>query len=148
MFVLVLTHYFETHSDKLPSGHAVRRAGELVMIFMEKGRGFGPEAKVGQFTKFFQALFALSSVEKHNHTSSYIARNLSVIAGACRFATKAAIQKLLDGQLQEARLLKFMPEVCFDTTMSVKQRRALGGLAVVDNTRSINPGLASASSCR
>lgn len=29
--------------------------------------------------------------------------------------TKTAIQKLPDGQLQETRLLKFMPEVCFDT---------------------------------
>ena len=115
MLVLVLTHYFENHSDKLPSGHAARRAGELVMAFLENECGFGPEAKVGQFTKSFQARFALWAVEKHNHTPSYISRNLSVIAAACRFATKTAIQTLPDGRLQEARLLKFMPEVCFDT---------------------------------
>lgn len=36
MLVLVLTHYFENHSDKLPSGHAARRAGELVMAFLEE----------------------------------------------------------------------------------------------------------------
>ena len=114
MLVLVLTHYFENHSDKRPSGPAARRAGELVMTFLEKECGFGPEAKVGQFTKSFQARFAQWSVEKLSHTPSYIARNLSVIAAACRFATKTAIQKSPDGHLQELRLLKFMPEICFD----------------------------------
>lgn len=70
MLVLILTHYFESHSDKRPSGPAARRAGELVMTFLEQECGFGPEAKVGQFTKSFQARFAQWSVEKHNHTPS------------------------------------------------------------------------------
>jgi integrase len=114
MLVAVLTHYFENHSDKRRSAHAARRAGELVLQFLESECKFGPEVKVGQFTKGLQAKFAQWSVEKFRHSPSYISRNLSVIAAACRFATKTIVKRMPSGELDELKLLRFMPEICFD----------------------------------
>ena len=115
MLVAILTHYYERHSDNRRSAHAARRAGVLVMQFLKSECGFGPEVKAAQFTKGLQAKFAQWSVEKFQHTPSYISRNLSVIAAACRFATKTIVKRMPTGQFEEIRLLRLMPEICFDT---------------------------------
>ena len=114
MLVAVLTHYFENHSDKRRSAYAARRAGELVLQFLESECEFGPTVKIGQFTKGLQVKFAQWSVEKFNHSPSYISRNLSVIAAACRFATKTIVKRMPSGELDEIKLLRFVPEICFD----------------------------------
>ena len=114
MLVVILTHYYENHSDSKPSAHAAKRAGVLVMEFLETECGFGANVKVAQFTKGLQARFAQWSVEKFQHTPSYISRNLSVIAAACRFATKTIVKRTTYGQFEEIRILRLMPEICFD----------------------------------
>jgi hypothetical protein len=114
MLVVILTHYYENHSDSKPSAHAAKRAGVLVMEFLESECGFGANVKVAQFTKGLQAKFAQWSVEKFQHTPSYISRNLSVIAAACRFATKTIVKRTTYGQFEEIRILRLMPEICFD----------------------------------
>jgi integrase len=114
MLVTILTHYYEHHADSRPSAHAARRSGELVMQFLETECGFGAEVKVAQFSKGLQARFAQWSVEKFQHTPSYISRNLSVIAAASRFATKTIVKRTPSGLLEEIRLMRLMPEICYD----------------------------------
>ena len=114
MLVAVLNHYFENHSDKKPSASPARRAGELVMTFLETECGFGPEVKTSKFTKAMQARFAQWSSERFKHSPSYISRNLSVVAAACRFSAKTIVNRGPAGELFETRLLSAMPEVCYD----------------------------------
>lgn len=114
MLVSVLNHYFINHSDKKVSAGMARHAGDLILMFLETECGHGPEVVVGKFTKGVQALYAIWAAQKHNHAPSYISRCLSVIAAACRFASKTVVQFGPDGQITESRMLNMMPEVCYD----------------------------------
>ncbi len=115
LLVAVLNHYFTAHSDGLSSAHVARRAGALVLQFLEAECGFGPEVKVGEFTKGVQARFATWSSKRFDHSPSYISRILSVIAAACKHATKSTVHEIEGGRIIETRLLKSMPEICYDT---------------------------------
>jgi len=113
MLVTILHHYFENHSDKLPSRHMARRSGEIVLNFLEGECRLGATVKVGRFTKGLQAKFVLWSAKHHGHSTAYISRILNVIAAACRFATKTVLQDLVDGDYIETRLMKYRPEICY-----------------------------------
>lgn len=114
MLVAVLNHYFENHSDAKVSADMARRAGELVMTFLEQECGHNPEVKVGTFTKGLQALYAIWAAKKYNHSPAYISRCLSVISAACRFAAKTVVKLSPDNQITESRILNAMPEICYD----------------------------------
>ncbi|MDP8996671.1 MAG: tyrosine-type recombinase/integrase [Pseudomonadota bacterium] len=114
MLVSILNHYFENRSDKLPSGHMARRSGEIVLNFLERECRLGATVKVGQFTKGMQAKFVLWSAKRQGHSTAYISRILNVIAAASRFATKTVLQDLDSGDYVETRLMKYMPEICYN----------------------------------
>jgi integrase len=112
--VYVLTYYLENHADNLPSAEVARRASNFVLRFLEEKCGFGAEVKAAQFSKSFQAGFAKWSAHEFQHSPSYVSRNLSVIAAACSYATKTTLQVNSSGILEEIRLLKYKPEICYD----------------------------------
>jgi hypothetical protein len=114
LLVAILNHYFTTHSDRQSAAHVARRAGVLILQFLEEECGFGPEVKVAQFTKGVQLRFAIWAANKFGHSPSYISRVLAVVAAACKYATKSTIQQTDDGLMMEARLLVSMPEICYD----------------------------------
>jgi len=114
MLVAVLNHYYVNHSDKKVSARMARHAGQLVLEFLESQCGYGPEVKIGTFTKGVQALYAIWASKERNHSPAYISRCLSVIAAACRFAAKTVVQLSPSGQVTESRILTTMPEVCYD----------------------------------
>jgi integrase len=114
LFLAVLNHYFTSHSDHQSSAHVARRAGTIVLQFLETECGFGAEVKVGEFTKGLQSHFAVWPSTKPGHSPSYISRVLTVVAAACKFATKSTVHETLDGHIVETRLLKTMPEICYD----------------------------------
>jgi integrase len=114
LMLAVLNHYFMSHSDSQSSAHVARRAGILILQFLETECGFGAEVKVGEFKKGLQSRFAVWSSTKFGHSPSYISRILSVVAAACKFATMSAIHETSDGRIAETRLLKTMPEICYD----------------------------------
>lgn len=84
------------------------------MTFLQEECGFEANVKVSQFSKAFQAGFAKWSATKHQHSPAYVSRNLSVIAAASRFGSKTTLRTNSDGMMVESRLLRFMPEVCYD----------------------------------
>jgi integrase len=112
--VFVLTHYLEDHADALPSAHMSRRACELVMQFLENKCGFDATVKTAQFSSIYQAEFAKWCSTEFQHSPAYVARILSVVAAACRFAAKTKLIKSTSGELKEAKLLRFVPEVHYD----------------------------------
>jgi integrase len=114
LLLAVLNHYFTSHSDNLSSAHVARRAGILVLQFLETECGFGAGVKVGEFTKGLQSRFAVWSSNKFDHSPSYISRVLSVVAAACKFAIKSTVHETTGGRIVETRLLKAMPEICYD----------------------------------
>jgi hypothetical protein len=57
----------------------------------------------------------LLMLDEFQHSPAYVSRVLSVIAAACRFAAKTKLVKSNTGELKEAKLLKFVPEVNYDT---------------------------------
>jgi hypothetical protein len=59
LLLAVLNHYFTSHSDNLSSAHVARRAGILILQFLETECGFGAEVKVSEFTKGLQSRFAV-----------------------------------------------------------------------------------------
>ena len=114
MLVAILNHYYVNHSDKKVSARMARHAGQLILEFLEKQCGYGPEVKIGAFTKGVQALYAIWASRERNHSPAYISRCLSVIAAACRFAAKTVVQLGPNGQVKENRILNSMPEICYD----------------------------------
>ena len=114
LLVAVLNHYFTSHSDHQSAAHVARRAGILILDFLENECGWGAEVKVGEFSKGLQTRFAVWLSTKFGHSPSYISRVLSVIAAACKYATKSAVSETADGRIVETRLLKSMPEICYD----------------------------------
>lgn len=114
MLVAALTHYFETHSDKLPSKGAARRAGQLVMDFMTGPAGFKVNVKVAVFSKAMQQAFCEWSAKEHGHSVGYISRNLSVVSAAFQHAASDVLAKGPDGELREVRLLASAPEVYYE----------------------------------
>jgi integrase len=113
--VFVLTHYLEGHSDAKPSAHVARRACDLVLQFLERKCGFDSDVKTSQFSSIYQAEFAKWCANEFHHSPAYVSRVLSVIAAACRFAAKTKLIKSNTGELKEAKLLRFVPEVNYDT---------------------------------
>jgi integrase len=114
LLLAVLNHYFSLHSDCQSSAHVARRAGALLLQFLETECSICADVKVGEFTKGLQSRFAVWSSNKFGHSPSYISRVLSVIAAACKFATKSTVHETADGRIVETRLLKTMPEICYD----------------------------------
>jgi integrase len=113
--VFVLTHYLEGHADSRPSAHVARRACDLVLQFLELKCGFDANVKTSQFSSIYQAEFAMWCANEFQHSPAYVSRVLSVIAAACRFAAKTKLVKSKTGELKEAKLLRFVPEVNYDT---------------------------------
>ncbi len=113
--VFVLTHYLEGHADSRPSAHVARRASELVMRFLEGQCGFDANVKTSQFSKIYQAEFAKWCAKEFQHSSAYVSRILSVVAAACRYAAKTKLIKSASGELREAKLLRYVPEISYDT---------------------------------
>lgn len=114
LLLAVLNHYFTLHSDNQSSAHVARRAGALLLQFLETECGLGAEVKVGEFTKGLQSRFVIWSSTKFGHSPSYISRILSVVAAACKFATRSTVHECSVGRVVETRLLKTMPEICCD----------------------------------
>lgn len=114
LLLAVLNHYFSLHSDNQSSAHVARRAGALLLQFLETECGLCADVKVGAFTKGLQSRFAVWLSKKFDHSPSYISRILSVIAAACKFATKSTVHETTDGRIVETRLLNAMPEICYD----------------------------------
>jgi integrase len=113
--VFVLTHYLEGHADSRPSAHVARRACDLVLQFLERKCGFDANVKTSQFSSIYQAEFAKWCASEFKHSPAYVSRVLSVIAAACRFAAKTKLVKSNTGELKEAKLLRFIPEMNYDT---------------------------------
>lgn len=114
MLVAALTHYFTTHSDRLPSAKAARRAGKLIMDFMTGPAGFKANVKVAVFTKAMQQAFCEWSTTEHGHSVKYMSRNLSVVSAAFQHAASDVLTKGPDGELREVRLLSAAPEVYYE----------------------------------
>ena len=114
LLVAILDHYYTSHSDHLSSAHVARRAGALVLQFLEVECRMGADVKVGEFTKGLQMRFAAWCAGKLGHSPSYISRVLAVIAAACHYSTKSTVRESAEGRLIETRLLKSMPEICYD----------------------------------
>jgi integrase len=113
--VYVLTHYLEGHADAKPSAHVARRACDLVLQFLERKCGFDSNVKTSQFSSIYQAEFAKWCASEFSHSPAYVSRVLSVIAAAGRFAAKTKLIKSNTGELKEAKLLRFVPEVNYDS---------------------------------
>ena len=113
--VYVLTHYLEGHSDGRPSAHVARRAAELVMQFLEKKCGFEANVKTAKFGILYQTEFARWCAAEFGHSPAYVSRVLSVVATAGKFAARSKLLKNSAGELVEARLLRFAPDVRYDT---------------------------------
>jgi integrase len=114
LLLAVCNHYFTSLSDNQNSAHVARRSGALVMLLLETECGFGAEVKVGEFTKGLQSRFAVWTSTKFGHSPSHISRVLSVVAAACKFATKSTVNDTPGRQTVETRLLRTMPEICYD----------------------------------
>jgi integrase len=113
--VFVLTHYLEGHADSRPSAHVARRACDLVLQFLELKCGFDANVKTSQFSSIYQAEFAKWCANEFQHPPAYVSRVLSVIAAACRFGAKTKLVNSNSGELKEAKLLRFVPEVNYDS---------------------------------
>ena len=113
--VFVLTHYLDGHADSRPSAHVARRACDLVLKFLELKCGFDANVKTSQFSSIYQAEFAKWCASEFKHSPAYVSRVLSVIAAACRFGAKTKLVKSNTGELKEAKLLRFAPEINYDT---------------------------------
>jgi integrase len=112
--VFVLTHYLEGHADARPSAHVSRRACDLVMQFLEKKCGFDSNVKTSQFSKIYQAEYAKWSAAEFGHSPAYVSRVLSVASAACRYAAKTKLVKNAAGEIREAKLLRYVPEINYD----------------------------------
>lgn len=113
MLAAVLTHYYESHSDALPSAGAARRAGELVLNFLSDVAELGDNVKCAAFTRGMQQRFAQWSAEQFDHSTAYISRNLSVISSAVQHAATPFVREV-DGQLVEVQLLTTAPKIFYD----------------------------------
>lgn len=72
LLLAVLNHYFSLHSDNQSSAHVARRAGALLLQFLETECGLCADVKVGAFTKGLQSRFAVWLSKNsiiHRHTS-------------------------------------------------------------------------------
>ena len=76
---IVLENYFKERTDRLPSGKSARNAGKL---FLEC---WGKTARVSAIDEHRQKQFVEWSI-KRSHSTSYIARNLGVLAAALAHA--------------------------------------------------------------
>lgn len=85
-----------------------------MLQFLETECGFSAEVKVGAFIKGLQSRLVVWLSTKFGHSPSYISRVLSVVAADCKFATKSGVHETPDGRIVETRLLKTMPEICYD----------------------------------
>ena len=112
--VYVLSHYLEGHSDGKPSAHVARRAADLVMQFLEQECGFEVNVKTAKFGILYQTEFARWCAKEFEHSPAYVSRVLGVVAAACKFAAKTKLLKNAAGELSEARLLRFAPDIRYD----------------------------------
>lgn len=112
--VFVLTHYLEGHADGKPSAHVARRAADLVMQFLEKKCGLEANVKTSRFGILYQTEFARWCLKEFGHSPAYVSRVLSVVAAACKYAAKAKLLKNSAGELTEARLLRYAPDIRYD----------------------------------
>jgi integrase len=113
--VFVLTHYLEGHADFRPSAHVARRACELVMQFLERQCDFDANVNTSQFSIIYQVEFIKWSAKEFQHSPAYVSRILSVVAAACRYAAKTKLIKSASGELREAKLLRYVPEINYNT---------------------------------
>jgi integrase len=113
--VFVLMHYLEGHADFRPSAHVARRSCELVMQFLEGQCGFDANVSTSQFSIIYQVEFAKWSAKEFQHSPAYVSRILSVVAAACRYAAKTKLIKSASGELKEAKLLRYVPEISYNT---------------------------------
>jgi len=114
--VFVLTHYLEGHADGKPSAHVARRAAELVVQFLERKCGLDANVKTSKFGLLYQTEFARWCAKEFGHSPAYVSRVLSVVAAACKYAAKAKLLKNSAGEMVEARLLRFAPDIRYDAT--------------------------------
>ncbi len=112
--VFVLTHYLEGHADGRPSAHVSRRACDLVMQFLEKKCGFDSSVKTSQFSNIYQAEYAKWCAVEFGHSPAYVSRILSVVSAACHYAAKTKLIKNANGEMREAKLLRYAPEIDYD----------------------------------
>jgi integrase len=113
--VFVLTHSLEGHADSRPSAHVAKRACELVMQFLERQCGFVDNVNTLQFSIIYQVEFAKWCAKEFLHSHAYVSRILSVVAAACRYAAKTKLIKSASGELRQARLLRYVPEISYNT---------------------------------
>jgi hypothetical protein len=85
------------------------------MQFLKRKCGFDASVKTSQFSSIYQTEFAKWCAAEFHHSPAYVSRVLPVVAGACRFATKTKLVKSVTGELREAKLLRYVPEVNCDT---------------------------------
>ena len=100
MIASVLDHYCDHHSDGRASAFQARRAAEVVNQFLAEQGDIA--AKVASFGPIRQRQFMAWSQATLNHSPATIARNLSVVSAAFRFA--ASLHQITDGFGRQAEV--------------------------------------------
>src|SRR5436189_363074 len=108
----ILQHYWETHSDTTPSAFQARRAGSLLLEWLNNVRK-KPAAKATDFSLPWQQDFIQWLGQEKNHAVATIAREMTSLAAAFNHALKRSIIIGEDGEKREAQLLKFPMPVLY-----------------------------------
>jgi hypothetical protein len=86
-----------------------------VKQFLERQCGLDASVKTAQFSSIYQAEFVKWCAKEFHHSPAYVSRVLSVVAAACRYAAKTKLIKSTTGELKEAKLLRYVPEINDET---------------------------------
>jgi len=108
--IAALDFYYENDIKNKPSAKPAFRAIQLAAEFAAEK--IGPAARVAQFSVLKQREFMRWCAKKHGHAAGTIARNLSVISAAFRFACKPQLVRDGFGNESEIVLLASAPAVC------------------------------------
>ncbi|MBA3518864.1 MAG: hypothetical protein H0T75_14770, partial [Rhizobiales bacterium] len=93
MIASVLDHYCDYHGDRCASAFQARGAAEVMNEFLTPQNDIA--AKANSFGPIRQRQFMGWSQDTLGHSPATIARNLSVLSAAFRFA--ASLQQITDG---------------------------------------------------
>lgn len=108
----VLQHYWETHSDATPSAFQARRAGSLLLEWLNDVRK-KPAASAQDFSLPWQQDFVKWLGQEKNHTVATIAREMTSIAAAFNHGLKRGIVVDETGERRETQLLKYSVPVLY-----------------------------------
>ena len=110
-----LDHYYENDVKNKPSSTQAFRSIQLMGQFMKTLRLNAPPT-VASFGPIRQREFMIWCRHQHDHSANTIARNLSVVSAAFRFAKRLVVVTDQLGNNREVQLLDMAPDVVTQAT--------------------------------